>query len=139
MSKIDSMNIKGVAATALDSVLIAKQSAEDLAHAVSAKLEGIRTGAADALHSGATSVRSASDIGAAALADAGESVARKLDVASSYVNGRDSESVARSVRRTVSRHPICWLAIATAAGFCAGRAISRARATNSHFAKEELR
>ncbi len=139
MSKIDSMNITGVAAAAADTVLTAKQAAHGLAQSVSNKLGEMKTSSADALHYGASSVRTATGTGSAALTDAGESVAARLDAASSYIGGRDHSSWVRSLRRVVARHPASLLAIAAAAGFCAGTVISRARATNSHFTKEELR
>jgi hypothetical protein len=139
MSKTDSMSITGVAAAAADTVQSARQAALDLAQSVSSKLGEIKTSSADALHSSASSVRTATGRGSAALTDAGESVAARLDAASSYVGGRDHSSWVRSLRRAITRHPASLLAMAAAAGFCAGAAIGRARATNSHFAKEELR
>ena len=137
MSKTDSMSITGVAAAVADTVQSAKQAAKDLAQSVSNRLGDIKTGSAEAFHSGASSVRTATGRGSAALTDAGESVAAKLDAASSYIDGRDHSSWLRSLRRAVTRHPASVLALAAAAGFCAGAAICRTRATNSHFAKEE--
>ena len=136
MSKTDSMSITGVAAAAVDSVLAAKQAAQDLAQSVSNRLGEIKSSSAGALHSGASSVRTATGRGSAALADAGESVAARLDAASSYIDGRDHSGWVRSLRRAVTRHPAGLLAIAAAVGFCAGTAIGRARANDSHFVKE---
>ncbi len=137
MSKTDSMSITGVAAAAADSVQAARQAAQDVAQSVSNRLGEIKTSSADAFYSGASSVRTATGRGSAALTDAGESVAAKLEAASSYIEGRDHSSWLRSLRRAVTRHPASLLAVAAAAGFCAGAAICRTRATNSHFAKEE--
>ncbi len=137
MSKTDSTSITGVAAAAADTVQAARHAAQDLAQSVSNRLGEIKTCSADALHSGASSVRTATGRGSAALTDAGENVAARLDAASSYIVGRDHSSWVRSLRRAVTRHPASLLAIAAAAGFCAGAAICRTRATNSHFAKED--
>ncbi len=139
MLKTDSMSITGVAAAAADTVQAARQAAQDLAQSVSNKLGEIKNSSADAFHSGASSVRTATGRGSAALTDAGESIAAKLDGASSFIGGRDHSSWLRSLRRTVTRHPASLLAMAAAAGFCAGAALGRAQATNSHFRKEELR
>ncbi len=139
MSKTDSMSITGIAASAAETVQTARQTAQDLSQSVSNRLGEIKTSSADALHSGASSVRTATGKGSAALTDAGESVAARLDAASSYIGGRDHSSWIRSLRRAVTRHPASLLAMAAAAGFCAGAAICRTRPTNSHFTKEELR
>lgn len=136
MSKTESMSITGIAASAVETVQTARQAAHDLAQSVSNRLGEMKTSSADALHSGASSVRTAAGKGSAALTDAGESVAARLDAASSYIGGPDQFSW---LRRAISRHPASLLAMAAAAGFCAGAALCRARPTNSHFTKEELR
>ena len=136
--KTESITIKDAAGLAADTILAAKQAAQDLARSMTSRLDEITSQSADALHSGADSVRTASQRGATAMADAGERVAVKLDAASSYVNQCSSECWAGSLRRTFSRHPVSLLIMASAFGFCAGSAISRARTISTRFKKEEL-
>ena len=129
MSKMEFTAIKDVTGAAFDTVLAAKQAAQDLARSMTSHLDEMKSQSADALSSSAGTVRSVSQRGATAMADAGERVAAKLDAASSFVDGRGSESFTGTLRTALARHPVGSLIMATAFGFCAGAAISRARTT----------
>lgn len=127
MSKTDATKIENVAATAVDAVLAAKQGAKNLGQTMSTRLDEMKSQSADGLHSGADWVRTAS-----------ESVAGKLDTASSYIGGCNALSLAGDLRRAVKRHPVGFLVMAAAFGFCAGTAMTRLRTAAPKFKKEEL-
>jgi streptogramin lyase len=128
MTKPDSLNtIKDAGAAAVEAVMAAKSAAQDMARSVSSRLDEMKSQSAETLHAGATTVRAAAGRGAAAMTDAGESVAGRLDAASSYVDGYEVPSVTGTLQRAVARHPAATLILAAAVGFCAGRALTRAR------------
>lgn len=136
MTRTDSLNIKDAGAAAVETVLAAKQAAQNMARSVSSKLDEMKDQSAGALHAGADSVRHATDRGAAAMTDAGKAVAGRLDAASTYVGGYELPSVTGALQRAVARHPGRTLIVAAAVGFCAGTAMSRTRTTKSDSTKE---
>jgi hypothetical protein len=120
MSKTDATQIGNVAAAV-------KQGAQDFGRSMSARLDEVKSQSADGLHAGAEWVRTAS-----------ESVAGKLDTASSYVGESNVLSLTHDLRRAVTRHPMAFLFMAAAFGFCAGTVVSRLRTANPKILKEEL-
>lgn len=125
MTKTDSLNIKDVGAAAVETMMAAKQAAQDLARSMASRIEEIKDQSAGALHSGASSVRSASQRGSAAMAGAGERVAGKLDAASSYIAAAHAPNLTGALRHSVRRHPVAFLIGAAAVGFCAANALNR--------------
>jgi hypothetical protein len=94
---------------------------------MSARLDEVKSQSAEGLHSGAEWVRTAS-----------ESVAGKLDTASSYIGESNARSLTQDLRRVVTRHPVGFLIVAAVFGFCAGTVVNRLRTANSKILKEEL-
>jgi ElaB/YqjD/DUF883 family membrane-anchored ribosome-binding protein len=121
MSTIDSAKIKDAAGAVVDSVLSAKQSAEDLAHSLSTKVTEVKSHSADKLQSGAESVRRAAERGSAAA----ETVAEKLDAASSYIRQFDTRSLAADLRQTVKRYPLGSMVVGVLVGVYVGTLITR--------------
>jgi ElaB/YqjD/DUF883 family membrane-anchored ribosome-binding protein len=119
MSKTDAAKIEEVASAI-------KHGAQEFGRSMSARLDEVKSQSADGLHSGAEWVRTAS-----------ENVAGKLDSASSYIGESNAGSLTHDVRRAVTRHPMGFLIVAAAVGFCAGTVISRFRMA-SKILKEEL-
>ena len=75
MSKTEFTTIKDVTGAAVDTVLAAKQKAQDLARSMAGRLDEMKSQSVDALGTGADTVRGASQRGATVIADAGERVA----------------------------------------------------------------
>ena len=136
MSKTEFTTIKDVTGAAVDTVLAAKQKAQDLGRSMAGRLDEMKSQSVDALGTGADTVRGASQRGATVIADAGERVAAKLDAASSYVDAIGSGSLTGTLRGALSRHPVSCLIMATAFGFCAGAAISRGRTMQTNSRKK---
>jgi len=116
MSTPDVAKIKQTAGAVVDTVLGAKRSAEDLAHTVSTKVKEVKGQSADKLQSGAESVRKAAERGSAAA----ETVAGKLDAASSYIRQFDTRSLAADLRQTVKLYPLGSLLVGVVVGIYVG-------------------
>jgi hypothetical protein len=116
MSTPDVAKIKETVGAVVDSVLGAKRSAEDLAHTVSTKIKEVKSQSADKIHSGAESVRKAAERGSVAA----ETVAGKLDAASSYVRQFDTRSLAADLRQTVKLYPLGSLLAGVVVGIYVG-------------------
>lgn len=99
-----------------------KETAEALARAAGKRLDEVRTGTADALHTAASSVRSTGRQGAGAIDGFASGAADKLDAAGSYVEKQRLRNVPASLRRAVRRYPAGSLIVATAIGFLAASA-----------------
>jgi hypothetical protein len=122
------INVEKINATAemlADRVGDAKRSAEEFAHSISSKVGEVKSQTAGTLRSGADSVRKVGERGSAAA----ESVASKLDAASSYVDQCSTDTIGASLRDTVKRYPVGSVLAGVALGFCVGSFLTRSDKT----------
>jgi hypothetical protein len=96
-----------------------KETAEALARAAGKRLDDVRTGTADALHTAASSVRSTVRQGAEAIDDFASDTAEKLEAAVAHVEKHHLNHMPAGLRRAVRRYPASSLIAATAIGFFA--------------------
>jgi ElaB/YqjD/DUF883 family membrane-anchored ribosome-binding protein len=104
----------------------AKESIEELGRSASRRLDEAREDTGGALHSAASSVRSAGRQSSAAIDDYSTRTAERLDATASYIEDHDLGDAFRGLRRLARRHPTSTLAAAAAIGFLAGSAFRRA-------------
>jgi hypothetical protein len=96
-----------------------KETAGALARAAGKRLDEVRTGTADAIHSAASSVRSTVRNGAEAIDDFASDAAEKLESAVAHVEKHHLNHMPTGLRRAVRRYPASCLIAATAMGFLA--------------------
>ncbi|HLK61977.1 MAG TPA: hypothetical protein VKU19_00960 [Bryobacteraceae bacterium] len=94
-----------------------RESAENLARAASRKIDDVRSGTADALHSAASSIRSTGRQSAAAINDFTSGAADKLHAAGCFVEKNRWKNMSENLRRTVRHNPAGSVIVATALGF----------------------
>jgi ElaB/YqjD/DUF883 family membrane-anchored ribosome-binding protein len=104
----------------------ARESIEDLGQSAGKKLDEARGETGGALHSAASSVRSAGRQGSAAIGNCSTRTADQLDATASYIEDHDLGDAVTGLRRFAFRHPASTLVAAAALGFLAGSALSRA-------------
>lgn len=104
----------------------AKDSIEELGRSAGRKLDEAREETGGALHSAASSVRSAGRQGSAAIDNCSTRTADRLDATASYIEDHDLGDALTGLRRFAHRHPAGTLVAAVAVGFLAGSAICRA-------------
>jgi ElaB/YqjD/DUF883 family membrane-anchored ribosome-binding protein len=104
----------------------ARESIEDLGQSAGRKMDEARGETGEALHSAASSVRSAGRQGSAAIGNCSTRTADRLDATASYIEKHDLGDAFTGLRKFARQHPVSTLVAATAFGFLAGSAISRA-------------
>jgi hypothetical protein len=92
-----------------------KESAEALARAAGRKLDDVRAGTADALHTVRSTVRN----GVEAIDDFTSDAGKKLEAAVAHVEKNHLNHMPAGLRRAVRRYPASSLIAATAFGFLA--------------------
>jgi hypothetical protein len=112
----------GTASQLGEKVTDIKESAEALARAAGKRLDDVRTGTADALHTAASSVRSTGRQGAECIDDFASGTADKLDAAGTYVEKHHLNNLPDGLRRAVRRYPAGSLVVAAALGCLAASA-----------------
>ena len=105
----------GTAAQLGAKVSEAKETAEALARAAGRKLDDVRAGTADALHTVRSTVRNSVD----AIDDFTSDAADKLEAAVAHVEKHHLNGMPAGLRRAVRRYPGSSLIAATALGFLA--------------------
>ena len=103
----------------------AKEAVGDLARSAGDQLDQTRHDAADALHTAASSVRTAGCDGADAIGKVAAGTADKLDAAASYMQEHDLGNAITSMRRFGRRHPTTTLLAGMAIGMLAGSLATR--------------
>ena len=103
----------------------AKEAVGDLARSAGDQLDQTRHDAADALHTAASSVRTAGCDGADAIGKLAAGSADRLDATASYVQEHDLGNAITSMRRFGRRHPTTTLLAGMAIGMLAGSLATR--------------
>lgn len=93
------------------------ETAGALARAAGKRLDEVRTGTADAIHTAAASVRSTVRNGAEAIDDFASETADKLEAAVAHVEKHHLNRMPAGLRRAVRRYPASSLIAASAVGF----------------------
>ena len=104
----------------------ASASLEQLGRSAGKGLDEAREGTGDALHTAATSVRTAGSKGSEAIDNLTAGVADRLDTTASYVEDYGLADMSKGLRKFCRRHLTASLAAAAVIGFLAGSALSRA-------------
>jgi len=95
------------------------ETAGALARAAGKRLDDVRTGTVDAIHTAASSVRSTVRNGVDAIDDFTSDAAEKLESAVAHVEKHHLNRMPAGLRRAVRRYPASTLIAATALGFLA--------------------
>ena len=108
-------------ATALgETVLAAKDAAEDIRRSASNMVNQARVGTTDALHSTASAVRSAGNQGADAIDNVAQAADVRLAATSNYIGTRDASGILHDLRTIVRRHPGTFLFVAASVAATVG-------------------
>jgi len=118
--------LKSVTEAAAELGKQARESIEDLGQSAGRKIDEAREGTGEALHSAASSVRSAGRQGSAAIGNCSTRAADRLDATGTYIEKHDLGDAFTGLRKLAQKHPVSTLVAATALGFLAGSAVSRA-------------
>ena len=108
-------------ATALgETVLAAKEAAQDIRRSASNMVDQARVGTTEALHSTASAVRSAGNQGADMIDSVAQNTDARLAATSNYIGTRDANGVLHDLRTIVRRHPGTFLFIAASVAATVG-------------------
>jgi ElaB/YqjD/DUF883 family membrane-anchored ribosome-binding protein len=118
-------NLKTITETASELGKEARESMEELGRAAGRRLDEARHETGGALHTAASSVRTAARRGSKAIDNLATGAADRLDATASYVKNQDLRGVLTGLRKFSRRHPTRSLLAAAAIGFLAGSIISR--------------
>ncbi len=99
------------------------ETAGALARSAGKKIDNVASGAADALHSAASTVRSTGRQSAAAINDFTSGTAEKLHAAGNFIDRNRLKNMPENLRRAVKRNPGASVVVALALGFLAATAI----------------
>jgi ElaB/YqjD/DUF883 family membrane-anchored ribosome-binding protein len=103
----------------------AQGRAEDLSRSAGQRFNEARSETGGALHTAASSIRSAARQGCEMIDGAATNAADKLDATGSYIEDHDLRGLFAGCRQIIRRHPMGSTMVATAIGFFAGSAVRR--------------
>ena len=101
----------------------AKASMEELGRSAGKRLDEARDDTGSALHTAASSVRTAGRQSSEAIGGLATGAANRLDATASYVEAHDARDVYAGLRRFARRHLAASLVAAAGLGFLAGSAL----------------